>query len=391
MQTDSRTLLTSLILAAYPWDGQAFDVPDIDASDWPSLLDLSIHQKLSAVLYLALGRLADRIQIPPEVMESLRRLYLRTTASNLCLSAEMSRLLKLFERESIPAVVLKGAALAPTLYPAEGCRPMVDLDLLVPRESIPGVQKLMEDRGFTLVAQRMTGRFRVELEFYRKAMETLRVEPHWHLFQHPREWARAPIEWFWSGTVEVDAGGQPMRILRAEAQVLHLAVHMESKHTEDRTLLMSYDMALVISHYRDNMNWDELLRAAEDFRMVLPLRHALGRAADDWSVALPSVALAWIQTSKPGRAEQFAADTCGEKPSLVSIWLDLRSLPDVGQKVQYAICCLFPNREYLRSRYPGVHPVVLACLLPWRVMKAGIGLVAGRRTPPRPSPHAERE
>lgn len=66
-------------------------------------------------------------------MEKKRRWH--TVAVNSLVLEELKRLGETFSRPpSIPVVVLKGGALAFTLYPDASWRPLTDIDLLVPEE-----------------------------------------------------------------------------------------------------------------------------------------------------------------------------------------------------------------------------------------------------------------
>ncbi len=69
--------------------------------------------------------------MPKEVALALKTTYYQTAANNAVLFKELDRILAAFAEAEIPVIVLKGAALAQTLYPDPGLRPMGDLDLFV--------------------------------------------------------------------------------------------------------------------------------------------------------------------------------------------------------------------------------------------------------------------
>ncbi len=70
--------------------------------------------------------------IPDETRQSLALAYYSTAAHNALLFRELERILAaLAAGAEIPVIVLKGAALAQTVYPDPALRPMGDLDLLV--------------------------------------------------------------------------------------------------------------------------------------------------------------------------------------------------------------------------------------------------------------------
>ena len=69
------------------------------------------------------------IDIPTSVKAQLLTEYYNTTAQNQVMFQELERIANVLSDAEIPVVVLKGASLAPTVYPEVGLRPMGDLDL----------------------------------------------------------------------------------------------------------------------------------------------------------------------------------------------------------------------------------------------------------------------
>jgi hypothetical protein len=63
-------------------------------------------------------------QIPNDIMTQLRSHYIESLARNMLLFDELGRVLKAFNEAGIEVIVLKGAALAQTIYPDIALRPM---------------------------------------------------------------------------------------------------------------------------------------------------------------------------------------------------------------------------------------------------------------------------
>ncbi|MDC0948388.1 nucleotidyltransferase family protein [Gammaproteobacteria bacterium] len=60
----------------------------------------------------------------------------------------LSEMLAAFAAANLPLVLLKGAALANSVYPANDWRPMSDIDVLIPSERGPEALKLLRDLGY---------------------------------------------------------------------------------------------------------------------------------------------------------------------------------------------------------------------------------------------------
>ena len=85
---------------------------------------------------------------PGAVVRQLRALALRHAAWHRTRTAALLEILDEFDRLSIDALVLKGAALAWMIYPSPSLRPMADLDVMVPRARAREAQAALGRLGF---------------------------------------------------------------------------------------------------------------------------------------------------------------------------------------------------------------------------------------------------
>jgi len=86
---------------------------------------------------------------PDQVVRQLKALRLRHLAWHRARTRALLDVLDAFERLSIEAIVLKGAALAWTIYPSPYLRSMSDLDLLVPAAAAGTAQAALRNLGFS--------------------------------------------------------------------------------------------------------------------------------------------------------------------------------------------------------------------------------------------------
>jgi hypothetical protein len=115
-------------------------------SDWAALPAQANAHGLGPLLYVHLKEAG--VSIPQPVKRELQGLYLRHRHANQVRGRVLAELLTAFEAADIPALVLKGAALAHLLYPEPGLRPMRDIDLLVSRAEARRAQQLLAELGF---------------------------------------------------------------------------------------------------------------------------------------------------------------------------------------------------------------------------------------------------
>ena len=99
--------------------------------------ELARRERVGPLLYDAVRK---KHLLPAEVETALRQSYYLTAACNLRLFAALDQALRALAARGIEVIVLKGAALAQTVYPSVALRPMGDLDVLVRPASVPAAR-----------------------------------------------------------------------------------------------------------------------------------------------------------------------------------------------------------------------------------------------------------
>src|SRR5581483_1982598 len=276
-------LLTGLIRAAYPFDERRASPPDIKASDWPLLVETAVPHGLAPLAFAALKKCSLVEVAPATAVASLRLAYLRASFANQLAFQELGGLLDRFERDHIPVILLKGAALAPALYDDHALRPMGDLDLLVPREAAGQAQAALIEEGFTAATEMARGfaeAFEVERSFLRLGGRPAQIDLHWHAFTMAYYAGRVPIDWFWQRTMAIEVNGRRAWTFSPAAQLLYLSAHY-LQH-DYRRLIWSYDIARLLTRYASQIDWHEAVEAAAAFGLSPVLGEALREVCGQW-------------------------------------------------------------------------------------------------------------
>ena len=354
MADSSIQSLAQWILCAFPFEPNASPPTLPRANDWDVLLRVAEENAVAPLLYAAIKKLGRANDLPAHIVERLRIHYLRADTANWIALKELQELCVQFERAQIPTAVLKGGALATTLYPELALRPMSDLDLLIPRAQFAAADACMRERGYASPIE-LRDDYAPRLTNYRAyerhaAGKPAHVELHWHLFKSPYYWQRVPIEWFWDHTTEAMIQDQPLRVLGLEAQLLHLAAHFALHHRAER-LIWSYDLARLLARDRERLNWDAWLDAVERFGLALAARSALTQVAQTWGVRAPDAVTARLNLSRPEWRDRAAFALITAQRDSARFLLDTVSQPGLSARAQFLWCHLFPSPAYLRERY----------------------------------------
>ena len=129
------SLETLLVLACVRRDLDAERIQDLvkRGPDWHAILRGVERWSLAPLVYTSLRQAAPTGQVPDPVAERLRHLYRRQTIHWIDQREVLRETLQLFSEAGVPAIVLKGAALATLVYPSPALRPTRKIDLLVRR------------------------------------------------------------------------------------------------------------------------------------------------------------------------------------------------------------------------------------------------------------------
>lgn len=230
---------------------------------WDQVLYKSQWHKLTALLYRHLNREDSRGRVPVEVMDQLKQTYLSNVARNLYFQDELRRALDALKAQNIPVIVLKGAALAESVYGDIGLRPMVDLDLLVRQEDADSAWSIIEGVGYrpsvderVQKEMRASGRQLAALVGLRKPVV---IEIHAHIVEVDSP-LRFDIGGFWDRALVTNLGGRQTLTLGPEDLLTHLAINFfkDRRFYSYSALGQLCDIAEVTRSYAGQINWSAL-------------------------------------------------------------------------------------------------------------------------------------
>lgn len=184
-----------------------------------------------------------------------------------------------------PLLLLKGAALADTLYADSALRLIGDIDVILPPEWVGACRDRLLAMGYTPTrVDERPGRLLEatnQIQFAPPEGSPVSVELHWHLLDVPYYMRCVPMAWFWEHSEPLAIAGHTFRVLDAEANVLYLAAHL-ALHHGFRGLHSLLDLALLIVRAGAGLDWDTVIEAAQRFDLVCALQGTLDHLAEAW-------------------------------------------------------------------------------------------------------------
>ncbi len=246
--------------------------------DWNRFLALANRNSVAPIAGARLGA-EGAANLPPHVAHALRLSYevnaLRCNHRAGC----AAEIVDSFAASGVPAIAIKGPALAIAAYGDVAMRVFGDLDFMVRLSDLPRAAKALELVGYSSATYRAevveSGFFPdVTLDFSR---EDNVVDLHWRL--SPGHFPFAPEgEQVWNRTVEIELLGRRVRVLGSADTIAFQTCH-GSKHGW-MTLAQICDFAWVLATAKP-ISWASVLddaRRTRSLRMLLlgvDLAHSL--------------------------------------------------------------------------------------------------------------------
>lgn len=198
--------------------------------DWSRAIRAARRCDVDTILAATLEPLADRLEVPAAARHTLAMARMASALRTERYASELGPALGALADEGIPVLLLKGAALAETVY-APGARRLVDVDLLVRREHYPRTAALLVERGFTPHGFRGASEATIlrswhEMGFYRTVGgDALGLDVHFRLYP-PRSPCTIPTEDLFARARPITFGGFPALATSPEDTFVHLATQL---------------------------------------------------------------------------------------------------------------------------------------------------------------------
>jgi len=197
--------------------------------DWPRFLRVARRHGVVGLVHDALTR--ARPDVPSEIAREIGVQAATLVHDNLAMAGEALRLQRLFDDANLSVLFIKGASLAVLAFGNLGLRGGMDIDLLVPRETLLAATALVAGAGYRRFdppfdigdAQlRSLLPLRKDLGFVHQATG-LRIELHWRLFLNPYAMAEASL--MAPSRVVPLTGTRGLRTLGEEDLFAYLCLH----------------------------------------------------------------------------------------------------------------------------------------------------------------------
>ena len=334
--------------------------PEASLDEWSRLLTFLRAHWIIPLLYRVIGSLPTECRPPETITNELRQDFLVSVVRSLHMERQLGEIITAFSEQSVRALVLRGPALAFSLYPDPAMRPSGDLDLLVMPEQVIQARGILESLGYRCLAKR----FETARDFFREECFIHQEKPG-NKFPVDLHWVHWELHPFFKGSKKVEIEDLFLRAWKVETPTLvfetlhpvdyliHSAIHLVMIHKNEMRLSWIYDTALLARHLQVPDDWERLQERSVAWRARLPLEQCLKMAKvwaglelpegfDDfstWPLPTEDESAVWEDTM------QHHWVTILLKRSLANPSLILKRVPSL-------LRLLFPHPEMVRACYP---------------------------------------
>lgn len=228
--------------------------------DWWAVGALAEREKLLPVLW---SYMRDRAElVPEEIREAFRRQAVVTEFRMAATEATLHTVVRELDAEGLRVMLLKGAALASTVYGSFARRPMGDLDILVAPEGAERAWKRIREMGWTLEYEdgdEFYGSFHHLPPLVDPSALRLVLEIHRSMMPKPGPFHLDESE-LWRDARSVRLGSTSAWVPSQAHMLLHLSVHFAWSNMFRGIGRTVRDVATLLA--KDPIDWDRFAELA---------------------------------------------------------------------------------------------------------------------------------
>ena len=331
-------------------------IPDASA-----LLKVARAEGVLALCQYHLRRSPAWAQASAGLQAELTRCAHQEVAVELARTVELRAVLATLAQAGLPVLLLKGAALAHTLYPQPHLRSRSDTDLLLPSHAdAERAGQVFQTLGYRCPATVVGDWANSELGCYKTSRGlTHALDVHWRWSNRTLFSTRVAFAELAAVAVPIPALGPEARGLGPVHALLLAGVHRASHRLTDphsERLIWLYDIHRLAERLTA-AEWQQLTALATTRALCGPCLAGLTTAQGWFGTRLPEESLNRLRAGAAGEAFDP-----GQPPQPWRLeWLEFRGLPSTATRLRWIGQRLFPDRAYLREQY-GFHS---ALWLPW--------------------------
>ena len=347
--------------------------------DQHSLLDLCKAEDLSALCFHRLSRSSSKGDWPTSLRDALFEIARQQTGAELLRQNETRTVLDALMRAGVRSILVKGTALAYTVYEAPVLRTREDTDVLIADTDVPAARRVMASLGYatTVHCSELFSQFEVQKVDRFGVCHAFDV--HWKISTQPVFAGVLTYDEMLPRTVAVPVLG-PAAVTPDAADALLLScIHPVMHHQNAKRFLWAYDTHLLASRMTPD-GFEDFAGRAMRKRVAAVCAHALQHAQTLFGTAVPAAVVRDLSTARDEPSADYLASQRRWHDELAS---SVRGLPRFADRVRLMRDVLLPSPSYMLGAYglrgKPLAPWLLPALYVHRNMRGAWKILMGKK------------
>ena len=316
--------------------------------NWAYFFDRIRSEGIVSLVYKSLlGIDYAKTVVPEDIWARLESSYYTVAARNTLLYEKLDSILNCLNQAKIEVIILKGMALAGTIYPDIALRPMFDIDILIRKDDFSSVEDRLRGLGYINSPS-------YPEDFYKGNMM---VDVHWDLLNITRVKSRKKscqidIDEIWKSSRLIGIGGYEVRVLSPEHCLMDLCLHL-SLHHGLSGLIWLIDVARFIEYYRDKIDWNKFIDSSFEYKIYKPVYYTLCYAKEILGQQIPPSVLDGLRPKRQSLLERRIFDLISSGVSLENIrfFFTLSTMEGFLDRLTFLREIGLPSPRVLCARY----------------------------------------
>ena len=251
--------------------------------DWNYFLALTKTYKVAPLVHKHFQFFLD--EIPDTVKKSLREQSGFVFASNIRETENLRYITELFREKDLEAIFIKGAHLMIDVYKERGLRLFTDIDILA--KDFRRTEKVLQEEGFKpYESKKIFSRYRAQRMY--ELGEKIYLDVHKNLMGRMlrNKMMNLDKKKIWKDKRKVSSGDIEFYALDPVHTLLYQALHVSIQHSFSG-LIWYVDINELITKYAGQIDWREVMKLAEKYRIKRPLYYVLRFTKDMFDTPIP--------------------------------------------------------------------------------------------------------
>ena len=337
------------------------NLPELQNIDWNIFLEKARGEGISPLVFSRLPEIAAHYDIPKYVTGELKKDYYLSATKNTLIFEELGKVLGLFNQSKLQIIVMKGAALAETIYGNLALRPMSDVDLLVKKEDLHQVDELLKKLGYSPADRAVddvdfTSTYLTTLDYRNPVKNSPSFHVHWHFVNStiPNESYINHIKMddIWQDAVRTNIADIETWVMAPHHLLIHLSEHaLRVTHSLNK---LSYfcDIDRAINYYGKGLDWDLLIQDTLKFNLNKMVYTTLYFSAYFIKAKVPEDVLLRLKPERFSIPEKIFMRKIAEnkRAAGMSYLIHLSMNKGLAKKLKFVGRTLFPPKDILAQR-----------------------------------------